>query len=982
MTTNITVLMARDPRLPLAKHFQLAEGNEVRTSSYPNCAMYVWKQQPVEGIGGLHTLLQSIYRNRRCAIVRGVPTTATQKVTRRNNDAFPENPEGTSWVMLDIDGIPTPEGVAPCSPQAVEYVVSKLPQEFREASYVYEFSGSAGIRKPDGSYLKPGIRLHLFFWLNRPVLGPLLAAYLEDFCYDTDFYEVRLNAGGIPMVQLGIDMAPIRAPSQLHYTAEPMIDERIRCDITYPERLGLVEKSAGVVELPDVAPDLPVQVAKKRQETREAWATANGFTTGQRVVQMGGRSRRYTVLSPANPQDVRVGRELIDIELRAEGNVLGLKLADEKTPGSWYVLKRSPWLARRMGDGMEIPLEEFCPAAVETVRELGWVTEIREVGDEEVPPVEFDAFSVDEHGVWHQGYDKKGNPTTRVRLATPIIVKAKVRDAYSSQWSYLLKIWNNDSSCQELRIPAVDLTSENFRKALLDRGVNCNTSARGRELLAQFIQSFPESRTLTLVESTGWIKEDLVTFALPDIVLEIGAEQGADGYHLSEKLDEYTRAYGQSGTLEEWQEHVAVPCRGNMLLVLALSAAFLPPLLQPAGRENVGMHFRGPSSLGKSKLLRVASSVWGNPSLYVNSWRSTDNALETLASARNDALLTLDELGSMSSASAGDATYMLGNGQGKGRMRADASARPISRFHLVYLSSGEIGLNEHLREASRQSRAGHEVRFIDISADAGVDMGIVQERNGFDSSRQLVDHLDESSKQFFGTPIRAFLQHLLTSMEAKDAAARYVREEVRRLQEEWQVPGSDQQVSRVAGQLAGIGAAGELAIQYGILPFELGAAIAAAHWGFEAWLRERGGTESMEKLRSFEHLVESLHQYGSTRFEWWKRGTDGVSEWGGQRVISPQWGYGMWIDTSEENPQFEFWIPSPTFESVFCTGISKRDFAQYLVEKGYMDSAVAVNRRIPEMGTTRVYVIKGSILAGDVPGAMPEGATVEPEMSQ
>jgi len=395
----------------------------------------------------------------------------------------------------------------------------------------------------------------------------------------------------------------------------------------------------------------------------------------------------------------------------------------------------------------------------------------------------------------------------------------------------------------------------------------------------------------------------------------------------------------------------------------------------------VGVHFRGPSSTGKSKLLRVASSVWGDPSLYVSSWRTTDNALETLASARNDALLTLDELGSMSPASAGEATYMLGNGQGKGRMRADASARPISRFHLVFLSSGEIGLHEHLREASRQSRAGHEVRFIDISADAGAEMGIVQQLNGFDSSRQLVDHLDESSRRFYGTPIRAFMQQLLSSIEARDGAARYLREEVRRLQAEWHVPGSDQQVGRVAGQLAGIAAAGELAIQYGILPFEQGTAIAAAHWGFEAWLRERGGTESMEKIRAFENLVESLHQYGFTRFEWWKKDGDGINEWGGQRIIGPLWGYGMWIDTSEEDPQFEFWIPSPTFESVFCTGISKRDFAQHLVERGYMDSAVAVNRRIPELGPSRVYVVKGSILAGDLPVAMPEGVTVEPEMS-
>ena len=48
--------------------------------------------------------------------------------------------------------------------------------------------------------------------------------------------------------------------------------------------------------------------------------------------------------------------------------------------------------------------------------------------------------------------------------------------------------------------------------------------------------------------------------------------------------------------------------------------------------ENVGFfHFYGDSSLGKSTLMNVACSVYGKPSEFKGSWRTTDNALEDTA---------------------------------------------------------------------------------------------------------------------------------------------------------------------------------------------------------------------------------------------------------------------------------------------------------------------------------------------------------------
>ncbi|WP_457589305.1 DUF927 domain-containing protein, partial [Legionella pneumophila] len=46
-------------------------------------------------------------------------------------------------------------------------------------------------------------------------------------------------------------------------------------------------------------------------------------------------------------------------------------------------------------------------------------------------------------------------------------------------------------------------------------------------------------------------------------------------------------------------------------------------------------------------------------------WRSTTNGLEGLAALHNDGLLILDELSQMDPREAGEAAYLLANGQGK-----------------------------------------------------------------------------------------------------------------------------------------------------------------------------------------------------------------------------------------------------------------------------------------------------------------------------
>lgn len=207
-----------------------------------------------------------------------------------------------------------------------------------------------------------------------------------------------------------------------------------------------------------------------------------------------------------------------------------------------------------------------------------------------------------------------------------------------------------------------------------------------------------------------------------------------------------TDLFGMSGTVEEWQQHIGLLCRGNSRLVLAVSSSFAAPLLGLLGLDGGGISLFGASRAGKSTALLVASSVCGGTSDagakgYARSWRSTSNGLESVALASCDALLPLDEIGQLDPREIGDVAYMLSNGQGKVRASRTGSARAVARWRVLFLSTGEKTLSDVNSEAGRATKAGMEVRYCDVPADAGAGMGLFENTHHLDSAGEFADYL-------------------------------------------------------------------------------------------------------------------------------------------------------------------------------------------------------------------------------------------------
>jgi uncharacterized protein (DUF927 family) len=365
-----------------------------------------------------------------------------------------------------------------------------------------------------------------------------------------------------------------------------------------------------------------------------------------------------------------------------------------------------------------------------------------------------------------------------------------------------------------------------------------------------------------------------------------------------------------------------------------------------------GFHLPGASSVGKTLAALVAASVWGGP---IHSWRATDNAGENLASGANDGFLVMDELSQANGNAADAMAYMLGNGQGKSRMHRNATAKPITTWRLVFLSTGEVGLAEKLAEVGRKAKAGQSVRLIEIPADAGAGHGLFETLHGFTGGDALARHLHAATERHQGHAIRQFLECV-----TKDPVA--LADRLKAAMADWQgrhvQKKVDGQVSRVAARFALVAAAGELAAAIGIVPWLDGEADRAAAVCFKAWLDRRGGVGSAEARAGVAQVQTFIESHGASRFvPIWESGEDPskfINRAGYRRKNSAD--------------EWEYYVFPHAWKDEICKGLDAAAVAKELSARGLLlrgtDDKSSKLVKIPGDDPARFYHLAAHILTG------------------
>lgn len=546
-------------------------------------------------------------------------------------------------------------------------------------------------------------------------------------------------------------------------------------------------------------------------------------------------------------------------------------------------------------------------------------------------------------GVYFTGFDQEGNAKAPLWVCAPLHIIAKTRGTKSADWGRLLEWRDPDGRPHRWAVPAELLAGDGLevRRELMRLGLEVAPSKRARDLLSTYMQVWPVTERARCVERLGWHG---AVYVLPEEA--IGAEAEAVVFQSSAAVEP---AYAQAGTAAHWRDGVATLAAGNSRMVFAIACAFAPVLAALVGEDSGGFHLRGKSSSGKSTALALAASVWGNPASFTRLWRTTTNGLEGLAAVHSDCVLILDELSQMDPKDAGDAAYLLANGQGKTRASRAGMARQPARWRLLFLSAGEESLAAMMGRAGKRSNAGQEVRLADIEADAGAGLGAFETLHGHQTGAALSLALKDGAAQHHGAVGVEWLRRVVADrVSLAERAGELVREFVA----EHTRPDSPGQVMRVARRFGLVAAAGELASE--LTGWKGGEAFEAVGKCFTAWLDGFGGDSSREDRALLGQVRAFFEMHGASRFEDMAATVE-------QRIPNRA---GFWRDG--EDGARQFLVLPEVFKREVCQGFDAKAAAQVLVKAGLIqpsgDGKATRNTRLPGIGATaRVYVFTGKV---------------------
>lgn len=289
---------------------------------------------------------------------------------------------------------------------------------------------------------------------------------------------------------------------------------------------------------------------------------------------------------------------------------------------------------------------------------------------------------------------------------TPVfITKRLVADNHEA---FLEAAWLEKGQWKYLKAPRSQFFNANKIMDLADRNFPVGTA--NAKALAKYLQSFEATFINELPEQKisfqmGWHEDEDVFLLGKECISSDSTNiefQAADSGDMS-----IAGALRSKGEYQKWQD-IVNKISIYPIPMIALNASFAAPFIKILDVPSFGVDISGKTSGGKTTILRVSASPYGQPDddlkpSLTRTWQSTNVGLERICELLSDLPTILDDTKRSKPGTIGSNIYMITQGQGKIR-GSKSGLRETQYWRTTLISSGEAAATTYSTDAGARAR--------------------------------------------------------------------------------------------------------------------------------------------------------------------------------------------------------------------------------------------------------------------------------------
>ncbi|MBV5309321.1 DUF927 domain-containing protein [Chromatium okenii] len=430
-------------------------------------------------------------------------------------------------------------------------------------------------------------------------------------------------------------------------------------------------------------------------------------------------------------------------------------------------------------------------------------------------------------------YDNSTTLTSGTPHVGLFVLVATVHDEKQNNFGKLIKFKNDMGVDCAIYLSNSSLRNGNGVNEMVKRGFYMEPDSQVIHKLQRYILLTKSDNFVPYVSYTGYSKA-FNSFVLPDGLYN---KDGKKLVVYDQRADDLPLDVNGSYTV--WKNDIASHAVQYPIPAFALIVPFSSLLFPFVDLGTIFTHFYGLSSRGKTLLLQLAASVFGNGSdprnssqkSLISQWNATPVGLEGMAALYNGSIGLLDEIHKCDDKDFPNAIYALCGGINKARGKSTGALREQKSWVFPGLSSGEQSGLEKIAKTKEEATLGRLIRFLDIHIDGQIFTGL-DDIEGERLATQLKGHCSNH----YGHAARDFMQQLLNWANDYDSLRERINQEKEEMFSLVCPPDLSQAEVRVMHHFALFALAGRLAVQFNILPMTQAQVLSSVCHVRDIWL--------------------------------------------------------------------------------------------------------------------------------------------------